>query len=394
MVLDVKTALLVLLLLATIIELSTAETFECTVEEYGPEKHKYCVFRSVKYTKDTTDIVFKAPASKQPRVVFEDSELEHLPKDFLAKFGNDLKVLNVSSCKLRSVVITKAMEELYAIDNYIAKVIVHQTAQSSPMKEIYLQSNRLTDISNITRSCKNVRILDLSRNQELAQQSELNIAMFDGYTQLEYLLLADVGAFYLNYKKDPKLPSLTLLDLSMNNLIDSDLRLEYFNNFEKLAVLRLNDNSMSAIAYPQFTEMKSLKQVFLEGNTFECGYLKKMIQFLNEKGIETPVARSARNCGSGFNVESQMCCKSEYLQSVGIKDTKLPNEADSSAVATPSAITDTPTSHEVTTKRNDGVTTGAKSNGDSTPPNNGITLHSINIGVIICGLILMLMSIE
>ncbi|XP_058835109.1 uncharacterized protein LOC131692213 isoform X2 [Topomyia yanbarensis] len=369
---------LVLLVIISLIDYTAGETYECGIENYGPENHQYCVFRNVNYSKNTTSITFKAPTIKQQRVVFENSDMEYLPKEFLEKFGNDLKVLNVSGCKLRSVVITRALEELYAIDNFIEQVIVHQNAQSSPMKEIYLQSNRLKDISNITKSCKNIRILDLSRNQELAPESKFDLSMFEGFMQLEYLLLADIGAFYLDYSKKVNIPSLTLLDLSMNNLLSSDLRLDYLSSLEKLEMLRLNDNNMAQLDYTLLVEMKSLKQVFLEGNSFDCNYQRIMIKFLNENNIQTPVARPARNCPAGFKIESQMCCKSEMMMP-GKPITGRPLlPIDTNAPAVPQI----PLLNEATTKRMDTTamtgTTKPKSDSSSDNGVTGLRLNAVS----------------
>ncbi|XP_058465981.1 uncharacterized protein LOC131439232 [Malaya genurostris] len=378
---------LVLFVTASLLDYTVGETYECGIENYGPENHNYCVFRNVNYSKNTTSIAFKAPAAKQQRIVFENSDMEHLPREFLEKFGNDLKVLNVSGCKLRSVVIPRALEELYAIDNFIEKVVVHQNAQNSPMKEIYLQSNRLKDISNITKSCKNVRILDLSRNQELATESKFDLSVFDGFTQLEYLLLADVGAFYLDYTRKLNIPSLTLLDLSMNNLLPSDLRLEHLSNLEKLEMLRLNDNNMPQLDYSQLTEMKSLKQVFLEGNSFDCGYQQTMIKFLNENNIQTPVARPARSCHAGFKIESQMCCKSDNMM-LGKPSTARPFLLTGTIVP---AVPQTPLLNEATTNRMDNDATKPKSDMNS---DNGVTSVRMNIVYILACVVMILLIRE
>ncbi|XP_055534092.1 uncharacterized protein LOC129723727 isoform X2 [Wyeomyia smithii] len=381
---------IVSLFMFTTLELTGAETYECTIENYGPEKHQHCVFRNVRYNHTSGSVMFKAPTNnKQPRIVFEDSEMEHLPKAFLETFGNDLKVLIVSKCKLKSVVITNALEELYAVDNYISKVIVHQTQKNSPLKEIHLQSNRLKDISNITRACKNARIIDLSRNQELAQESVIDLSMFNGFNQLEYLLLGDVGAFYLNYDRKVTLPALTLLDLSMNTLLPSDLRLDYLHTLEKLEVLRLNDNGMTELDYAHFIDMKSLKEVYLEGNSFDCQYLKTMVKFLEDNSIATPVARPANNCEAGFMIEHDMCCKSSALSSIPKPNTARPLVP--TATSYPSAA-NTPVFNEVDTNRVDGgagtVTVTVKS---ETKSENGVTNQRVNLLFILTGIVAALM---
>ncbi|XP_055595520.1 uncharacterized protein LOC129746084 [Uranotaenia lowii] len=366
---------LVLVLIATLCHSIYGETYECSLEPYGHEQSTFCVFRGVQYPRNSSGSTeFKAPPGKHTRVVFEDSEMMDLPREFLEKFGQDLKVLNVGGCKLRSVVITPALEELYAIDNYIEKIIVHQAGSSSPLREIHLQSNRLRDISNVTKSCKNVRIVDLSRNQQLAADNEIDLFMFDGFEQLEYLLMADVGALYLKTEKVPKMPALTLLDFSMNNLLASDLKVDYFQNFERLSVLRLNDNGFSEIEYQDFVDVKSLKQVYLEGNLFECGYLLKMKKFLEtENNITLPVARPAGNCAIGYRVEAGMCCKNEELLVAG-----MPTKAGGPPMSVPATVT-TPRNTFAGTPSGDNLRTGKDSSRDvmhEAGSSNGIMVNN------------------
>ncbi|XP_065089840.1 leucine-rich repeat-containing protein let-4-like [Ochlerotatus camptorhynchus] len=394
-----KTKMLVLLalfILTVAPDQIAGVTYECeVVENYDSHGQKYCVFRDVQYSDNTTDIAFKGPAEKQPRVVFENSQMVRLPKQFLEKFGNDLKVLNVSGCNLTSVVITKSMEELIAIDNYISTVIVHQNAANSPMKEIHLQSNRLSDMSNITRSCKQVRILDLSRNQLLAKESELDFSMFNGLDQLEYLSLADVGALYINSKKMVSLPSLTLLDLSVNSLLPKELHVDYFQSFEKLETLRLNNNGLGQLDYADLNGVKSLKEIYLEGNEFGCEYLKTMIKFLNDNDKKTPVARPAASCPSGYNIVHQMCCKSADLMNIDISKTSPTKTSDHSTEIPngSSRPVTVPQSHPEPGTSQEGATTVA-SKTVSPSSKNAAAIVKMNMGFAVFALIAIFLSRE
>nr|XP_029713368.1 carboxypeptidase N subunit 2-like [Aedes albopictus] len=346
---SIETTLLVLCMIGIAPYSVFGITYECEiVERYDIQGQRFCVFRDVQYSSNTTDIAFKASDEKH-RVVFENSQMQHLPKEFLQKF-QDLKILNVTGCNLTSVVITKSMEELIATDNYISKIFVEQHPQNSTLKELHLQSNRISDISNVTSNCKQLRILDLSRNQLLADQSDLDLSKFNGLDQLEYLSLADVGALYLVYDKPVSLPSLTLLDLSLNSLLPVDLRVDYFKSFKRLQVLRLNSNGFSQLDYNYFTQMESLKEVYLEGNEFSCKYLKTMLDHLNNKGKKTPVARPATHCPAGYNIVEQMCCKSESLTNLVIGTRVRTSTTPSSSYVTepqtlpsvsPAVVTDT-----------------------------------------------------
>lgn len=385
------TVLLAGLILTTVLHLASGDTYECTVGKLDYGDGEFCIFRNVTYSsKSTASITFKTPGnSVQTRIAFEDSEMEHLPKEFLTKFGKDMKVLNVVRCKLQSVVITNALEELFATDNYIEKVIVHQQSGSSPIRSIHLQSNRLEDISNITRNCKNVTILDLSRNEKLSNDSTINLGMFDGLNQLEYLLLADVGALYIDFNNLPKLPSLTLLDLSMNNLLPSELHLDKLAVFENLRVLRFNDIGFAQLDSAHLTRLKSLKQVYLEGNSFECKYLVDMINYLNENGIETPVARPATVCPAGFQIEKQMCCKSSDLVMPSKTTKPVTTHGPTSKPASELNEVYTSRSTDTISTSKTTVSSVAKPAKDS---GNGVSKFSTNFGCILVALALAKLS--
>ncbi|XP_001663048.2 leucine-rich repeat-containing protein let-4 isoform X1 [Aedes aegypti] len=365
---SIKTALLVLCIVIIALHNVDGITYECeTVEKYDAQGRRFCVFRDVQYLSNTTDIDFKTSEEKQ-HVVFESSQMEHLPKTFLDKFP-DLIALNVTGCNLTSVVITKSMQDLIATDNYINKIIVEQNPQQCPLNELHLQSNRISDISNITRNCKNLRILDLSRNQMLAEKSELDFSKFNGLNGLEYLSLADVGALYILEDKQVFLPNLTLLDLSLNSLLPVELHVDYFQSFKRLEVLRLNNNGFGQLDYNYFTEMDSLKEIYLEGNEFSCSYLKTMLEHLNSKGKKTPVARPATHCPAGYNIEQKMCCISETLMNT-------PNKTKPQTTTT-SYVTETQSSVTTSTTRKPAEQTGK----------NAAGLFVLNSVIAMCGMV-------
>ncbi|KFB45718.1 AGAP010675-PA-like protein [Anopheles sinensis] len=284
---------------------------ECTVEKRQDEH--VCVFRGVVYRANDTNFVFKAPASpKVEHIVFEDSTLSHIPAEFLTAFPV-LKALTVVQTNLSSVVIPSKLERLYASNNRISKVIVHQTKDSTTMTELILDSNHLSDISNLTRLAK-LEILMLSGNKELPVGDTVDLGRFKGLDSLRSLVLSDVGMMYVENKDNVALPSLELLDLSNNNLITTNLHMNVLAPMKKLEILRLTHTLISDLEALQLTQNNgNLKKVYLEGNNFMCDRQKQIVDHFNRSGVETPVDNKNVNCILGFQKENDICCQTAGL---------------------------------------------------------------------------------
>ncbi|XP_058170493.1 leucine-rich repeat-containing protein 15-like [Anopheles ziemanni] len=284
---------------------------ECTVEKRQDEH--VCVFRSVVYRANDTNFVFKAPASpKVEHIVFEDSTLNHIPTEFLTAFPT-LKALTVVQANLSSVVIPSKLERLYASNNRISKVIVHQTKDSTTMTELILDSNHLSDISNLTRLAK-LEILMLSGNKELPFEDTVDLGRFKGLDSLRSLVLSDVGMMYVENKDNVALPSLELLDLSNNNLITTNLEMKVLAPMKKLEILRLTHTLISDLEALQLTQNNgNLRKVYLEGNNFQCDRQKQIVDHFNLSGVETPVDNKNANCIHGFQKQNDICCQTAAL---------------------------------------------------------------------------------
>lgn len=299
-------SLKVILLALLGIQLSQAQSYECTIEKDGEQD--FCVFRGVTFYRNTTNIAFAFPdgASKPVNVAFRESHLVEIPGKFLDVFGEDLKVLKVEDCRLQSVTVTKNMEALHARNNLIEKFFMDQNGECASLVKLDLTSNRLKSVQNITQ-CGKLEVLNLSSNERLWPKNTIDFSVFADFNMLEVLNLSDNGAFYLDNLKNVGLPSLKLLDLSMNDLLPSDLRLEILKPFVGLETLKLNDNGMEQLDYAFLTDYKSLKSVHLNGNNFLCTKVKDMLEFLNQKhNITTPLGRPS-NCADQ-QLEG-MCCK-------------------------------------------------------------------------------------
>ncbi|XP_021706029.1 leucine-rich repeat transmembrane neuronal protein 3 isoform X2 [Aedes aegypti] len=293
------------LLLAGVIAVSIAETYDCTIEK--DNDLEICVFRNVKYFKNTTQIAFYSPGSTKPEnVAFKDSHMVAIPPNFLIAFADNLKVLKVENCQLQTVTITKNLLALHAKNNYIEKVLMYRNNQCENLRELDLSSNRLGNVANVT-SCLKLETLNLSENEDLWEDSTLDLSVFSNMVQLQDLNLAGTGVLYLDNTKKIGLPLLKTIDLSKNDILPSDLRLEIFYPFTALETLKLNDNNMDSIDYAHLLDMKSLKAVYLNGNSFQCRNIKDMLDFLQEHNIATPTDRHS-NCEQNEREVEGMCC--------------------------------------------------------------------------------------
>uniref|UniRef100_A0A182JLV0 Uncharacterized protein n=1 Tax=Anopheles atroparvus TaxID=41427 RepID=A0A182JLV0_ANOAO len=291
----------------------TGATHECTLEKR--QQDEVCVFRNVLYRANDSNFVFKAPTSaKVQHVAFEDSTLNHIPREFLSAFP-DLRALTVVQVNLSSVVIPSKLERLYASNNRISKVIVHQTKDNTAMLELMLDSNQLSDIRNLTRLAK-LEILNLGGNRELPVEDTVDLGRFRGLDALRHLVLSDVDMLYVENEENVALPALELLDLSNNNLITTNLRVQVFAPLKQLQTLRLSHTLISDLEALQLTQNNpGLKTVYLEGNNFKCDRQRQIVEQLHRSGIATPVSQNAR-CMQGFEKRDEMCCQSSALNNL------------------------------------------------------------------------------
>ncbi|XP_053660048.1 toll-like receptor 9 [Anopheles marshallii] len=324
MMLQISCQLVVFLLCTILLTLSSTDagpTYECELQKRDDEN--VCVFRNVMYATNITGVTFKAPAGKIQHVAFEDSSLEHLPKELLSAFP-DLRSLSVPNTNLSSVIIPAKLERLYASDNQISRVIVHQTRDSTTMQELMLDSNNLQDVSNLTRLAK-LEILNLSGNKDLAIEGTIELGRFKGMNGLRHLLLSDVGAYYFENENDVSLPELELLDLSNNRLLTSSLLVKVFAPLKSLQILRLGHNQLQDLDVKQLTDGNpQLKQIYLEGSHFKCGHQRLIVNHLHTAGVETPVTNRQGRCVLGFEKQDDMCCVAEMTFGSGTPGTQTP----------------------------------------------------------------------
>ncbi|XP_055610815.1 P-granule-associated novel protein 1-like [Uranotaenia lowii] len=300
-----------LLLWVVLIQLWTTQgqSYVCTVQPggSGTDGEDHCVFRGVFYNRTTANVQFAAPEnSPKPitHISFEDSNIQQIPPEFVAEFGKYLKVLRVENCRLRSVVVTERLENLYAKNNRIDKVILQQEGASSVLSVLDLDGNNLKDVKNITK-LKNLKILNLSSNSQLVPDNTFDFSTLAGLNKLQELSLANLGINYLQNTRKTEFRSIELLDLSSNRLLNSDLRIDSFNVFKSLHTIKFNDNFMDSIDYMDFLDI-NLKTVYLNGNDFECQTVKPMLDYLRENNIETPADR-VKPCAPRKEEEG-FCC--------------------------------------------------------------------------------------
>lgn len=295
--------LLTLLLLSGIVTSSLAETFDCTIEK--DDGRELCVFRYVEYFRNTTHIAFSSPGPTKPEnVAFKDSHMVAIPPNFLITFGNDLKLLKVENNALQTVTITKNMEVLQAKNNYIEKVLMSRNTQCDSLKTLDLSSNRL---KNVATSCKKVVTLNLSGNEGIWEDDTVDLSLFEKMDQLQDLNLAETGILYIVNSKNIGLPMLQTIDLSKNDILTVDLNIEIFYTFSALETLKLNDNDLTSIDYAYLLNIKTLKSVYLNGNSFPCLKIKEMLDYLQANNIATPTEKHS-NCQQNAREVEGMCC--------------------------------------------------------------------------------------
>uniref|UniRef100_A0A2M4CGY5 Putative leucine-rich repeat protein n=1 Tax=Anopheles darlingi TaxID=43151 RepID=A0A2M4CGY5_ANODA len=309
------------MILPVLLQTVEAATYECKNEKYMSED--YCVYRNVVHD-GRNAIEFKAPSSKEQHVAFLNSNLKHIPKELLSAFP-DMRVLHVVNSNLTSVVIPNKLERLYASNNFISKVIVHQSPATTTMTELMLDSNRLLDVSNITRQLKKLEILNLSGNEELAKAKAIDLGNFDGMKNLRDLLLAGIGAYYVDNDRGVSFPELMLLDLSNNDLITSNLAVKVFAPMPKLETLRLAHNKITKLDVLQLTENNKLKEIYLEGNDFPCDYQALLVKHLIESRVEFPVDHKNVECMQGYMKQNDMCCRGSIMM-VDVSRSLVPSE--------------------------------------------------------------------
>ncbi|XP_035790732.1 phospholipase A2 inhibitor-like isoform X2 [Anopheles albimanus] len=291
-----------------------ATTYECKPEDFL--RDKYCVFRNVEYN-GRNAIAFKAPSSKVQQVAFVDSNLKHIPMELLTAFP-EMRALYAVNCSLTTVIIPKKLERLHASKNSINKVIVLQDPATTTMIELVLDSNRLQDISNITRPLKKLEVLNLSDNKQLTKEKAIELGWFARLKNLRQLLLANVGVYYIDNARASSLPELQLLDLSNNDLITSNLDVGVFAPLHKLESLRLAHNQLTNLDALELTQNNKLKEIYLEGNDFTCDFQALLVKHLVESGIEYPVEHKNVECMQGYWKRDNMCCRSGFLDRISL----------------------------------------------------------------------------
>uniref|UniRef100_A0A2M4BQ39 Putative leucine-rich repeat protein n=1 Tax=Anopheles marajoara TaxID=58244 RepID=A0A2M4BQ39_9DIPT len=323
------------MLVPMLLQTAEAATYECKNENHRDEN--YCVFRNVVYD-GRNAIELKAPSSKEMHVAFLDSKLKHIPNELLTAFP-EMRVLDVVNCNLTSVVIPNKLERLFASDNLISKVIVHQSPATTNMKELMLDSNRLVDISNITRHLKNLEILNLSGNEELAKAKAIDLGNFAGMVNLRSLALARIGAYYVDNDRGVKFPELVWLDLSNNDLITSNLAVKVFATMPKLETLQLAHNKITSLDAMELTRNNQLKTIYLEGNDFSCSFQTLLVKHLEASNVKLEVQRKNAECLQGYMKQNDMCCRTSLLDTITVptenSNVNSPSNEESNGESTP-----------------------------------------------------------
>jgi len=244
----------------------------------------------------------------------------------------DIHILNLSDVGLSGALQAKAfdfvrelnLEVLDLSDNRLSSLDNSELSRKMPyIKELYVSNNKLTSVKSLG-DMESLQVLDLSNNSLRSFPSEIflmpeleevnlsrnmlkRIAVSRSETLLELKRLDlsrnKISSLIVtgNQRLWRQFPNLRILDLSFNQLFNLDSNMRSLGELETLV---LSHNKFSQIhdnIYTVITDMKSLQEVRLNSNPFQCD-----CQWLLEAQRNIPKAvevtgLSSTNCKSGGN---------------------------------------------------------------------------------------------
>uniref|UniRef100_A0A1A9UJ61 LRRCT domain-containing protein n=1 Tax=Glossina austeni TaxID=7395 RepID=A0A1A9UJ61_GLOAU len=176
------------------------------------------------------------------------------------------KTLNLSHNKLTSLLIN-GTRSIYAGHNLINEVKV---LNGRELVALWLQNNQIKDITNITTALTNLYELDLGFNPV----GTPNISTYQRLEHMTELYLRATGIHYLTFGMFSKLKSLSVLDLSYNNLTELNLEIFVPSN-DNMKYFYVDANNLTEIQgkYTFASAFPFLQQLGISRNRFNCSYL-------------------------------------------------------------------------------------------------------------------------
>lgn len=236
-----------------------------------------------------------------PKYIFKSVVEEitlYIEYNYIETFTEEIpnvKKVYLTGNKIEELRIPRDVQQL-KLENSKVKTI--QVTEETILTELILKNNSLTDISNLGK-LKNLEILDLSNNQIQYLQPQV----FQKLNKLKSLRLHECQITTVDTIIFTYLIELQILDLSGNKLNNFDL--QQLAPLQHLETLNLEHCGLNQLNVPMIqNQLPALKEIAIDGNNWDCGYLRELVIELRKRKIKRYVVEPVLN---GSNVEGIGC---------------------------------------------------------------------------------------
>ncbi|XP_055611841.1 protein artichoke-like [Uranotaenia lowii] len=215
------------------------------------------------------------------------------------------KRINIANNKIHRLELNDKMEALFAANNSISDLIVHNDTIHK-MKTLDLSRNNLTSMTGISE-LNALEVLDLSFNKI----GSLEISSFSKLTALIDLNLESTKISNLQHGTFSHQTALQRLDISYNNLNRIDL--DIFTSSSEMEELFIDGNRLKEIDFQEIPKMfKKLKSLSIADNHWNCSFLIKMIRYLNVMPITIGGFKTNEIISDKTNVKGIYCVDDKH----------------------------------------------------------------------------------
>ncbi|EDS38096.1 conserved hypothetical protein [Culex quinquefasciatus] len=254
------------------------EKFDLYDAMYKKRQDDFCVFQNVFMSTDVRYGDFMASSLDYQKIAFTNSRFPIVPPSLYRNF-DDIRELYVRRCNIETLRVTRLVEKMYAGSNQITSVSIDGNG-SNNLKELYLESNMIKDIANLT-NLPNLQVLVLENNPKLGNT---DFAMFSRMTKLWKLDLENTGMTKIINTLRLDLTELKRLDLSNNQLTYIDMH--QFHSFPKLENLWLSGNKMYFMEMePIRAILPEIRSIVIDDNYWGCQHLAIISKYMLDNGI-------------------------------------------------------------------------------------------------------------
>ncbi|KAG5678808.1 hypothetical protein PVAND_008442 [Polypedilum vanderplanki] len=209
--------------------------------------------------------------------------------NFLSINWNSLENFEVKDCKLGSLELAhNKLKSLKVGSVFSLKIMFEDFLTSLTFGIQNLKELDIRFAPNLDWSYENIRHarkLEKLHVMGMRQVEQPRIGVFSEMTDLKELTLSKCGLQEIEYGMFSYQKKLELLDISGNDFESIDFNM--FSSMKELKTLRINGNKLTKL-----DDVKNIKKIFpklekidLFENDWNCSYLVKLIQFLDNHGI-------------------------------------------------------------------------------------------------------------